>query len=221
MSSDDDKKKKPSYRAPDNYSQYGRSGTNRMDDSVPVRRAQLVEPSPTPVRRAQLVEPSPTPVRRAQLVEPSPTPVRRAQLVKLPAKRTAPARKAPVKSSGPSKAVYSGGLNDPRVQEAIPSSSSSAAKRLVYSEGRPPQDSPTLSRDVYNPLVSGSGSKTLSRDVPNPLVSTKKMDTDKAAQEIADARRSNQSYMPHKTQVAKKKTPSRHKHSYSVKYAKD
>jgi hypothetical protein len=193
MSSDDDKKKKPSYRAPDNYSQYGRPGTNKMDDSVPVRRAQLVEPSPTPVRRAQLVEPSPTPVRRAQLV-------------KLPAKRTAPpARKAPAKSSGPSKAVYSGGLNDPKVQEAIPSSSSSAAKRLVYSEGRAPDTKTDTS--PYDPKVNYTPALTRVQQL-------------KAAKEMADARMSNQSYMPSKTQIAKKKTPSR-KHSYSVKYAKD
>ena len=110
----DPKPKTPNYRAPDNYSTYGRPGTNEMGPS-----------SPTPVRRAQLVEPSPTPVRRAQLVEPSPTPVRRAELVRLPS--------TPAPSKLPSTFSTSGQAAGEAIEPALPKKQSKHGYRVKWS----------------------------------------------------------------------------------------
>ena len=232
MSTDDDKTKTkpklpkvptpPRYRQPENYSTYGRPGTNEMGPSSAPRTISLGN---LPLRTGDLPATAKsdwatrfagkgtvaekTPVKRATLVEPQPTPVKRATLVKLPqstpVKRTTPPKRTTPRVDD--RKVYSGGPNDPRVQEATPSSSTAAAKRLVYSEGRAPDTQSDTS--PYDPKVNYKPALT-------------KVQEAKAAKEIADARAYNQSYKPTTTTAEAKPsgspTKKTKKHAYDVTY---
>lgn len=214
MSSDDDKKKKPSYRAPENYSQYGRPGTNDPGSSTAPKTINLGK---LPLRVGDL-----SPGAKSDFA----ARFGGKGAVSEPAKNrhAPPARKAPAKSSGPSKAVYSGGLNDPKVQEAIPSSSSSAAKRLVYSEGpntpvwTDAQRKLATQKSESEKLAGGGGSDKGTRGVTGsfqlPAITVKGS--------TKTAKASSPDRGERGEPITQKKTAKKpNKHSYSVRYAKD